>query len=162
MKNYYIFLDIDGVLWDWEYIKYITINQTKHHKIIQDFNPKSINTLNHLINTMRKQKYNVTLVISSTWRNNMHFTIKKLYENGLNFNCINIDIIDPNKNDIHRGKLIKEYLQDKINYDYVIIDDEMFDYKEENLTNHLIKTNIMNNSLNRQHLNNFLKKDRTI
>ena len=76
MKNYYIFLDIDGVLWDWEYIKYITINQTKHHKIIQDFNPKSINTLNHLINTMRKQKYNVTLVISSTWRNNMHFTIK--------------------------------------------------------------------------------------
>ena len=80
----------------------------------------------------------------------------------MNFNCINIDIIDPNKNDIHRGKLIKEYLQDKINYDYVIIDDEMFDYKEENLTNHLIKTNIMNNSLNRQHLNNFLKKDRTI
>ena len=160
MKNYYIFLDIDGVLWDWSYIKQTT--KQKQNKIIQDFNPKSIDALNYLIKNLQKQKYNVTLVISSTWRNNIHFTIKTLYENGLDFNGLNVDITNPDKNDIHRGKLIKEYLQDKSNYDYIVIDDEMFDYKEENLTSHLIKTNIYNNSLNKEHIEKYFKKDRTI
>ena len=48
-----------------------------------------------------------------------------------------------------------------MNYDFVIIDDEMFDYRKENLLSRLIKTNITNGCLNKQCIDKYLQKDLT-
>ena len=50
MKNFYIFLDIDGVMYDWDWI----IAETNAGKMtrgeaIKKFKPESVNALNYLI-----------------------------------------------------------------------------------------------------------------
>ena len=161
MKNYYIFLDIDGVLWDWKYIKSFIKKGGKVNGVVDVFNPESINALNYLIKYQQSHNKDVTLVISSTWRRNMPIVIEKLKHYGLDMTKVHIEKIPQNYGDEFRGKLIKNYLQEKNDYDFVIIDDEMFDYRKENLLSHLIKTNIANGCLNKQCIDKYLQKDLT-
>ena len=82
MENFYIFLDIDGVLYDWVFVKQqIAMKKQKKGGIIKTFNPESISALNMLIFELEK-KYNVNLVISSTWRHDLGYAINVLYANG--------------------------------------------------------------------------------
>ena len=68
MKKFYLFLDIDGVLWDWAYLKKeIAEGRIKKGGIAGNFKPESINSLNYLIRRL-SEKYDVKLVISSSWR----------------------------------------------------------------------------------------------
>lgn len=155
MKNFYIFLDIDGVLFDWKFLKQNIIEgKIKPGGIIKNFNPNSIKALNTLIERLNNN-YNVNLVISSTWRHDLGYAVNILYANGLkyDFEIFATPIsVTPNK----RGKEILEFLKDKADYDFVIIDDEMFDYAEHFSKNKIIKTNMQNDSLNINHVNKYL------
>ena len=84
-KNFYIFLDIDGVLWDWDWrLGAIDKGKIKRISYIADLNPKSIEALNFLIEKLN-ENFNAKLVISSTWRSNLEETREILQNNGLKY-----------------------------------------------------------------------------
>ena len=121
MSSFYIFLDIDGVLYDWDYIIAETnAGLRKRGEFIKKFKPESMQAINMLIEELNKD-YEVGLVISSTWRSNMPFTIQTLQDNGLEYDkpIERTPIYDPAK----RGEQILDYLADKKDYDFVIIDE---------------------------------------
>lgn len=163
MKDFYVFLDVDGVLYDWDYIfSEVKAGNIKKGGMITTFKKDSIEALNHLIEITSKT-YNTKLVITSSFRKNMNLLISKLKESGLAYDG-EIDRIGNNYSSINRGKEIKYYLKDKSNYDFLIIDDEMFDYKEEFEKFDIIKTEIYHNALSLEMVKKYLseKKNKTL
>lgn len=153
MKKFYLFLDIDGVLWDWPYLKKeIDEGRIKRGGIIEDLKPESINALNYLIDKL-SSCYDVKLVISSSWRYNMERTLKILKNAGLKYDktvdrtAINFE---------RRGLQIKQYLKNKTNYDFVIIDDEMHDFEDVFKKENIIKTDVIDGALSIDIVNKFL------
>ena len=157
MQDYYIFLDIDGVLYDWDYIICeVNAGRMKKGSFIKKFKPESIKALNYLIEQLSKN-YNVQLVISSTWRSNLPYTINVLKENGLMYDkkITSTPISDPAK----RAEQILEYLQGKQNYKFVIIDDEMFDFKKYFKKENIIKTEMFHSALSMKDVVTYLNKE---
>ena len=160
MKEFYIFLDIDGVLYDWDYIiSEVNSGNMKKGGLITKFKKESIDALNYLIESLSK-RYNVNVVITSSFRHNMNFIALKLRESNFNYEGILHKIGDtfPSSN---RGKEIKKYLDGKKDYEFLIIDDEMFDYKEEFEKFDMIKTEIYHNALNLDMVKRFLSNKKT-
>lgn len=156
MKNFYIFLDIDGVMYDWDYVIAETdAGRMKKGEFIKKFKPESIDALNFLIQELEKS-YNVGLVISSTWRSNLPFTIQTLKNNGLKYGKTigRTPIYDPSK----RGEQILDYLADKQDFDFVIIDDEMFDFKKFFTQDNIIKCEMFHSALDGKMVKKFLSK----
>lgn len=153
MQNkFLIFLDIDGVLYDWDFI----LSQNKKSGIIQTFNPKSVEALNYFIHKLSKD-YNVEVVITSSWRKNMVKTLNVLKENKI---CADIKISSTKITSTpqFRGKEILAFLKNNPCKKFVIIDDETFDYHKYFNENQIIKTNIFNKSLNKEMINNYFDK----
>ncbi len=156
MKNFYIFLDIDGVMYDWDYIiSEVDAGRMREGKLIQKFKPESIEALNLLINELEKY-YSVHLIISSTWREDMHFAVDTLKNNGLKYNkdIEKTPIYDPTK----RGEQILDYLSDKRDFDFVIIDDEMFDFNKYFRPENIIKCEMFHSALSIEMVENYLNK----
>ena len=154
MKKFYIFLDIDGVLYDWDWIiEEVNSGRQKRGGLFEKFKPDSMLALNMLIEKLNKI-YDVRLVISSTWRSDLTNCIKVLKNNGL---CYNKKVeatpfSDPSK----RGEQILEFLKDKHNYDFVIIDDEMFDFLKFFHRSKIIKTEMYHSALSVKQIKNYL------
>ena len=154
-KDFYIFLDIDGVLWDVEYIlKEIDEGHIKKGGIIKDLKPSCIEALNYLIEKL-ENFYDVILVISSSWRYNLKNTINILKKYGLKYDKDIARTRLTTKNS-SRGEEILDYLKDKSNYEFVIIDDEEFDFKKHFDKSNIIKTNIENQSLSMKMVREYL------
>lgn len=152
-EKFYVFLDIDGVLWDWSWrISEVKSGRVRGGGIITDFNPASVETLNNLIRNL-SEKYDCKLVISSSWRVNMTMTEKALRKNHI---LIPNDKLDRTPLTIRRGIRAEEiiaYLFDKENRNnYVIIDDETFNFETYFDPSHIIKTDIYAGSLCQEHI----------
>ena len=159
MKKFFIFLDIDGVLWDWPYMKKeIDEGRIRRGGIIQHLKPESIEALNYLIKEL-EANYEVNLVISSTWRYNMNKTIEILKRSGLKYEK---EITKTEINFEARGIQIKEYLKDKDNYEFVIIDDELHDFKLHFDKDRIIKTDVMKGALSKEMINKYLNKKKSV
>ena len=156
-ENFYIFLDIDGVLWDWpNRISEIKAGNIEMGGAIEEFKPESVSALNVLINSLGT-KYDVTLVISSTWRVDMAKTIVALENN----NLTQVKKIEATKLSTHRirGLEIKEYLKDKPNKDnYCVLDDEVSDIKTFLNQDKIIKTDMFKKALTIEQTHDFLHK----
>lgn len=154
MKNFYIFLDIDGVMYDWDFIiAEVKAGRMVKGALIDRFKPESIKALNFLIKEL-EAVFDVKLVISSTWRSNLPYTIQVLKDNGLIYNK---EIgMTPIYNPAKRGEQILDYLSDKNNYEFVIIDDEMFDFDKFFKKNKIIKCEMFHSALSMKMVNNFL------
>ena len=148
MKNFYIFLDIDGVLTDNEFVKQNFLKGIK--PTTKHFKPESVSALNYLFEYLSKD-YNVNLVISSVWRSYMDETLYYFKKNKIDLSKVkSIDKTDyfydeGRKND--RCQEIKNYLKKhKEKQNYLVIDDEAnyFDFPKDKK----IVTNIYNNALN--------------
>ena len=156
MKNFYVFLDFDGKMNDIEFFKKLHDKGIKEG-ITKIFKPESIVALNYLLETLSK-KYDVNLVISSSWRRDMDETIYYLNKNKINLSVVkNIDktgyVYDEN-NKNHRDEEIKQYLYEKNEYkNYVAIDDEAKFFKIP--SQNKIVTNIYNHSLDMQMVKNW-------
>ena len=156
-KNFYIFLDIDGVLYDWEYIKgLMREGKIKKGGKITAFKPESIDALNYLIEKKSKE-YNVNLVISSTWRHYMDAIVEKLKAAGVRYDgeFSRTPISGDSKK---RGFEVKSYLANKVNFDYVIIDDEICDYYKYFEPSKVIKTELYEHALNKEMIDTYLNK----
>lgn len=155
--KFYIFLDIDGVMYDWDYIiTQVNSGRIKMGGQLNEFKPNSVNALNYLISQLNKT-YDVKLVISSTWRSHMPSTIKVLKDNGLIYSneFERTPFGDPSK----RGEQILEFLKHKQNYKFVIIDDEMFDYKKYFDSKSIIKTEMFHSALSMKDVCDFLNRE---
>lgn len=144
-KQFYIFLDIDGVLWDWQW----RIKQIKNGKILRgtnitQFNPESVYALNTLISELNKT-YACSLVVSSTWRTFMDITKQTLIKNNVKLPKevlrTNVPISQ------NRGVEILNFLNAHQTDNYIIIDDETKDIEKYFPQEKIIKTNIKNKSL---------------
>ncbi|PKK95937.1 MAG: hypothetical protein CVV59_01110 [Tenericutes bacterium HGW-Tenericutes-4] len=157
-QNYYIFLDIDGVLWDEEFITQLIddgIRERKDDDIANHFKPGSMQALNFLLDTL-KQNYEVVLVVSSSKRSDMKKTIQQLKNN--NLTCVTKIDRTSLSLDTPRGEEILDYLKNKQdNKNYCIIDDEIEDIKPYVNKERIIKTSDQN-ALHKQQVVKFLKK----
>jgi hypothetical protein len=153
-KKFYIFLDIDGVMFDWDYI----LSKPKKGGLIQDFNPESVKALNKLMSDLSTE-YRPELVITSTWRSDMFAVYRAFRDNGVAMSR-NIHITstrlggDPR----YRGKEILDYMggttEDR---NFVIIDDESFDFDKYFDKSSIIKTEMFHGSLNTKMVDNYLE-----
>ena len=157
-KDFYVFLDIDGVLWDWKFIReMVESGKLKRGGLINTFNPQSIRAIDNLLYGLEKQ-YNVQLVLSSTWRYEMHTAIKTLKRNGFE-HYAQMDTTPITRTPEHRGLEILKYLEDKQKpYDFLVIDDEMYDFADCFDLSHLIKTSMVDASLSQSQVDAFLQE----
>ena len=157
-ENFYIFLDIDGVLWDWKWrknaIKNGKINNTQQ---ITEFNPKSVEALNYLSKELNK-KYNVKMVISSSWRHDMNFVKKQFDTQKINYNGELYRTTITNQPE-RRSLEIIDFLYNHESGDFVIIDDEKFDFDEFFSKEKIIKTSIFEGSLSKKHIDKWLENN---
>ena len=58
-----------------------------------------------------------------------------------------------------RGVQIKKFLEDKYNYEFLIIDDEMHDFEELFAKENILKTDVMKGALSLKMVNDFLDKN---
>ena len=148
-KTFYIFLDVDGVLNNETY----TIScYERHHKSMHmnhvPFDPKCLNNLMILVQSLEKLGFEVKIILSSTWRlSNIDYEIvnARIAEYGLK-----LDGKTPHFGD--RGAEIKEYLKDKEYVDLLILDDDSFDiidYFYFNLINTNFKVGFNSEALER-------------
>lgn len=152
-ENFYVFLDIDGVMFDW---KYRLTSGKKLGGIIKDFNPESVKSLNFLCDTLSKQ-FNTSVVITSTWKQHWDSLLESFDANGVDLTGVNLDKTITREDPKFRGREIVEYLGDDYqNGNFVIIDDEMFDYRKYFKGSDIIKTNMQDNSLNMDMVTQFL------
>ena len=133
----FIFLDVDGVL---NNENYIVKCYNKHHKPMSmnhvPFDPKCLNNLMILVQQIQQLDYDVNIILSSTWRlNEIDYNIvdARLAEYGLSLNGKTSYI------DGIRGMEIKDFLQDKCYTNFIILDDDIFDIQDY-FPNNLVKT----------------------
>ena len=133
----FIFLDVDGVL---NNENYIVKCYNKHHKPMSmnhvPFDPKCLNNLMILVQQIQQLDYDVNIILSSTWRlNEIDYNIvdARLAEYGLSLNGKTSYI------DGIRGIEIKDFLQDKCYTNFIILDDDIFDIQDY-FPNNLVKT----------------------
>jgi len=89
MNNFYIFLDIDGVLNHYNWFKKVFLHRLNKKGYSKYICPKNIENLNMLIHFLESKLFVPKIVISSTWRiipNNYEMCKKLLLKYGLDYN----------------------------------------------------------------------------
>lgn len=144
MKQFYIFLDIDGVLnnmtyWDECFKRHNVKGIMSMHCF--PFDPKCLNNLMKLNQEIQKQNYKVKIILSSTWRLNRvdtEIVNSRLAEYGMRIFANTIRL-----NSGNRGLEIKNFLENE-KYgkaeNFLILDDEIRDIANEFEDNHIIHT----------------------
>lgn len=162
-NKFYVFLDIDGVLWDWNYLKQV---ETKANTIVRAdsvLNPKSVEALDRLL-MLLERGYDTRLVVSSSWRNIKAKRDRNylLYDYGFKYRKpIDHTILrDDMPRVLNRGEEIQHYLDthgvSAIDGNYVIIDDEMDYLKPYQNLGKVIETS-MSRGLSNRHIDRFLR-----
>ena len=113
---------------------------TKWHIEYLFLDKTCVNALNYLINNV-SSVFDTTLVLTSARNVDMPLTLEVLKDNDVLLNKVKIDAIRKIPFDKHRGQLVKEYLTQNPYTNFVVIDDEWFDYREHIYSKNIIKTN---------------------
>lgn len=160
-ENFYIFFDIDGVLWDWKWRRQAIENgKIKSKYDIIEFNSESVSVLNYLVERL-SENYSPRLVLSSTWRQDLKRAKSVLEENGLKLEheLLSTPIFSqPQK----RGEEILRFLKENPKGDFVIIDDESFDYIKHFSADKIIKTSISDSSLTKKDILDWIDKNNSL
>lgn len=133
MKVFYIFLDIDGVMNDYEY--WNECKQRHHNASVMKmecypFNPRSLNNLMLLNRELQHKQYAMRILLSSTWRlDDISTGIVKsrLAEYGMTIfdKTPQLNILPLDKLNSHRSLEIKRWLETHKNpTNYLILDDD--------------------------------------
>lgn len=161
MEKFYIFLDIDGVINHYNWLKKYYFENLKKEGFHQFFCPENIEALNKLLCFLTEKNYQPKIVLSSNWRileKRYELCKKLLIKYGLNYD----DDFDKTciKYNGHRGKQILEFMSNKnITDNFVIIDDEMRDISPYFDDKNLIKTSgLFKRGITEEQIINFIKK----
>lgn len=155
-KLFYIFLDIDGVFWDYTWLKKeIDAGRIKRGGVVQKFNPKSVEAFNYLLSELDKS-YEPIIVISSAYRNNMEKLRELFSKFEIKTQAIK-EIIALKTLNFNRDEEIFDFIQENDVKNYLIIDDDNLNEKKLFKNKNIIKTNIFDNSLNLKLVKDALK-----
>lgn len=155
-EKFYIFLDIDGVFWDYKWLKEeINAGRIQKGGVIRYFNPKSVEAFNYLLEKL-SINFDIEIVITSTYRSDMQQLMEMFLWYKLNLK--HVSNIIPLKNlSMRRDAEILAFIKENRVNNYLIIDDDDNNsanlFKKENI----IKTNIYNCSLSLKLVKNALK-----
>lgn len=157
-ENFYLFLDIDGVLWDWQWrLSQLKNGNFKNACSINNYNPESVQALNTLMDYLNRD-YNCELVISSSRRRAMRATIDNLKNNSVHLPH-HISRTSINNSTLNRKERILEYLQNKKdNKNFLIIDNRKISFPQDSSPKYLIQTNIYDHSLTLATIQNWIDK----
>lgn len=174
-EKFYVFLDIDGTLWDYK-------NLAKRGKVVVGLNPESVQAVYALMDSL-EQKYEAELVITSRRRVDWWSCLKFLKEQGFDifrYNLHRTHLVNWKK---PRGVKIAEYMYNdkigksfeepkvfprlfegflakrenkKMKSNFVVIDDDLKPLKNYVLPENIIKTNVKNKSLDLEMVESFL------
>ena len=162
MKRFFIFLDIDGVMYDWDYIVKEVDSGKTELRDLKHYKPESVQALNYLMEELRKD-HRVKLVISSTMRRQLADITRILYNNGVKLKGA-VDATLVSNHQEFRALEIISYLEtrtfDNEDYGLVVIDDEYFDFKKYFTQDQIIKTEMFHSALSMDMVKNFLKSYR--
>lgn len=152
LKMNAIFLDIDGVL-----NSVPRIHEGKYpYKApsgCMGIDPAKVEILKSIMNI-----WDTNIILSSTWRyhwNNDSITDPDVIYMVHQFRISGIEITDKihDRDDTNRGYWIIQYLNQHPCYDeFLIIDDDIFDFKEMGIVDHLLKTNVFKGGLLPNHI----------
>lgn len=154
MNDFYLFLDIDGVLNNRQWLikcKNCNLEKDGYSRYID---PKCMNALNYLIKNLQK-KYNLHIVISSILKiqglNEVEIFLKSQ-----NLNITNPLMQTPNKYDKNRTSEIMSFMaQNNIGSHFLVIDDE--DLSENlPLTKFILTTGFDNLGLTMEQVQNWI------
>jgi hypothetical protein len=133
MKPFYVFLDIDGVMNDYEY--WFKLKEKHGNAAVMKyqnypFNPNSLNNLMLLNKELQHKQYAMRIVLSSTWREDI--ISKAIVESRLAEYGIMIFDITPELERLpldklmsHRSFEIKKWLERHQNpLNYLVLDDD--------------------------------------
>jgi hypothetical protein len=137
-----IFLDVDGVL---------NNSNTKEHSP-EGFIGIDEEALNRLKNIVDKTE--AIIILTSTWKlkpdsDDYLYLRSRLYSVGLKIKGRTYD----KKGSYYRGKGINSYLSNNKVEEFVILDDEMYDFREEGLESHWAYCNFYNGGLDDKAMN---------
>jgi len=148
-----IFLDIDGVLNCRNTFKERKQERIFYSRFLEknDFNLAKISMCDIDFEKLQLLKYivletNAKIVISSSWKKLRYYL---LIEELLINKGIPIIGATPYINN-KRGTEIRKYLSENEVNDFIIIDDEIFNDYDDELINHLVKTDFYNEGLNEE------------
>ena len=137
---FYIFLDVDGVL----------NNDKTQDRVANDYfgiSPELVDNLKELYDILVERYGEVEIILSSTWKHRWYKTQKwrqDEFANRLDEALAAVGLKASSKIGesffVERGALIKEYIEECPCDDFVILDDCVFDFMEEELMDHLILT----------------------
>lgn len=126
----YIFLDVDGVLNN-------ARTQARSPEGYVGISSGLVKRLSKIVEATDAQ-----IVLTSTWKTcdgkDYNYLKRKLMQYHL---YLVGKTKEPNDSLWHRGKGIKAYLEEHECDEYVILDDECFDFREEEILNHAVITN---------------------
>lgn len=175
---YYVFLDIDGTLWDAEFAFYMhgfTFNSHPAPKL----KPESVKALNLLLRSL-EYSFDTKLIITSKRRHDLDFCVDYLQQNGLKYNK---PIFCTNNSTDARGKKILDFMREngsapcelppnanlwtRLQYafsihgnpNYVVLEDEKRLVCDQIPRNRIIYTNHNNQSLTIKQVEQYLKRN---
>lgn len=156
MNKFYVFLDIDGVLNNYVWIK--KVYYSKDPNINKYISKDNVKILNNFLKTLSLKGFDVVLVISSAWRHDLTKTIKELYHGGLEYS--GKFYRTGFGHDGVRGLQILDVINAlNIKQNFVVIDDETTDITPHiNSTNIIKTTGIFKLGLTEENTKHFLTK----
>ena len=163
-EKFYVFLDFDGVLYDLKDMAKNTKStvmsyvKRKHEKNGKSwpFSQDSMDALTYLMESL-STKYSPELVISSTWRRIQPLDVKMLKSQGFDVSKYPISRTSGEGNPLKRGLAVKQYLEKTpFPNNYVILDDQTYDFAEHFPEERWIHTNIVKDRLTLDKVEKFL------
>ncbi len=126
MKDITLFLDIDGVLNHFSWMKsHITTSSEKRKQNNSNLFicPDNVLALNFLLTSLQEKNYQPSIVISSTHRYYMSRIVSKLKESNLNYkNDFNRTHLAPL---MQRGYVISKFIKNNNVDEFIVIDDRL-------------------------------------
>lgn len=163
--NFYIFLDIDGVLNHVRWFKKCLLENLEKKGFHLFFCPANIENLNVLLNYYKSKNFKTQIILTSTWRltDKDYETCKNmLIKYGLNYQD-EFDRTDLKPRGI-RGRQIKNYMYEhNINKNFVIIDDKTKYLKDYFFKKDLIvSSGLFAHGLTRENVENYIANQEKI
>jgi len=152
MRNFYIFLDYDGVMWSFDLLKKEGITSLINALINYNASKDNIRALNCLIEKLKKD-YNPVIVLTSERRR----SVKKIKESLVAGGLVDCEFDTTNlKRFQSKGNLVKIYLENlQETENFLLIDDFISSYKSFD-KNKIIKTSLFKGGLTLNKVDKYL------
>lgn len=136
-KDFYIFLDIDGVFNSLSWANYVKNNNLEEKGFNKEFCFENLNIFNKILKTIKENNYNSKIIIISDWKKNRMQEAISLFKKynidySGNYDKTIVAIVPPEKRGFKRAVEIDNYMVNNnitLKDAFIIIDDDTVEIK---------------------------------